>query len=231
MKIVKQSHEILSKEVEFDLALDRIEEAGRLCYKSKKSKTVEARNAFIEGMVKKGHHSVIEHFNFSVRFITNRGVTHELVRHRLSSYSQESTRWCNYTQDRFGEAEKGGELTYILPVWFYDIHEHSIATEKDTNLTRRYWNWRESLNQDEVAYFIDAALGAKPEEARGILPNDLKTEIDMTCNVREWRHVFKERLFNTHAHPQIRKLMYPLFLDIKAKLEPLFSDMILLEAP
>ena len=91
--------------------------------------------------------------------------------------------------------------------------------------------WIYLLRRVQEDYFKDVELGAPPEEARGILPNDLKTEIVMTCNVREWRHVFSERLLNTHAHPQIRKLMYPLFLELNEKLPALFGDMVLEEAP
>lgn len=224
MNIIKQNYTMVTTDEEFALALDRIEEAGRLCYKSKKSETIDTRNVFIEGMIKKGHHSVIEHFNISVQFVTNRAITHELVRHRLASYSQESTRWCNYSGDRFGK-----ELTFILPVWFYKFHDEvtvgELVSQFNANFKKRYWNWLDILEILEGEYFKDLELGAKPEEARGILPNDLKTEIIMTCNVREWRHVFSQRLFNFHAHPQIRSLMCPVFFQISKLLPPLFSDM------
>ncbi len=218
MNIIKQSYKMITTDEEFKLALDRIEEAGRLCYKSKKSQTTEIRNKFIENMIKKGHYSVIEHFNISVQFVTNRAITHELVRHRIASYSQESTRYCNYSGDRFGK-----ELTYILPVWFYNMEDNI------SNLGPRYENWLETLSKIEFDYFADLDLGAKPEEARGILPNDLKTEILITCNVREWRHIFELRLFNIHAHVQIRNLICPVFFQMSKLLPPLFSDMNLTE--
>lgn len=207
MKIVLPSHEILFMP-EAEEILKNLELAGRTCYKSEDKITVDSARGFIGRILKSGHHSVIEHANITVRFICDRGVTHELVRHRLASYSQESTRYANYSKDKFGR-----EITVIKPLfWAEDSPE--------------YKQWAEAMRQAESAYMQLIDLGARPEQARSVLPNSLKTEIVMTCNIREWRHVFALRC-HAAAHPQIRELLKPLLKDLYDRLPVLFEDLYL----
>ena len=158
------------------------------------------------GFVASGHHSVIEHANISVRFICDRGVTHELVRHRLAAFSQESTRYANYAKDKFGN-----EITVIKPL-FWD--------EQDQN----YQTWLQAMDMAEKAYMTLLENGAKAQEARSVLPNSLKTEIVMTANLREWRHVLNLRC-GRPSHPQIRQIMLPLLAEFNKLLPVLFNDL------
>ena len=191
-----------------DTILRNIEAAGRTCYKSEDKITASSAGNFVQRILKSGHHSVIEHINITVRFICDRGVTHELVRHRLASYSQESTRYANYSRDKFGK-----EITVIQPVFW----------EEDSP---EYAQWLEAARCAEKAYMKLIEMGARPEEARSVLPNSLKTEIVMTCNLREWRHVLDLRCSRS-AHPQIRELLFPLLEELHRQLPVIFGDIYL----
>ncbi len=165
-----------------------IELAGRTCYKSEDKITADSAEKFIGKIMKSGHHSVIEHASASIKFVCDRGVTHEMVRHRLAAYSQESTRYCNYGRNKFG-----GQIKVIRPPFKNSQSE---------------WHWNNACEKIEVAYMLLLELGESPQMARSILPNCLKTEIVMTCNFREWLHVFSLRSSkNKRAHPQIREIM------------------------
>lgn len=163
-------------------ALQIIEAAGRVCYKSENNISDSSAIPFISNIMKRGHTSVIEHASASFRIITDRGVTHEIVRHRIASFSQESTRYCNYTQDKFNN-----EISVIEPP----------ALTPDTRKA-----WYTACEVAEKEYFNMLNAGATPQIARSILPTCLKTEIIMTCNFREWVHFLKLRTDN-RAHPQI----------------------------
>ena len=169
--------------------LEIIERAGRTCYKSEGKSCEGSAPDFVRRILGRQHESVIEHVSASVRFVTDRGVTHEMVRHRIASYSQESTRYCNYSKDQFGE-----EITVILPVWFYDRKRQE-----------EYKTWEAAMMDAECGYLKLLAMGTTAQEARAVLPNSLKTEIVMTANLREWLHFFKLRTAPA-AHPQMRDL-------------------------
>ncbi len=204
MRIIKPSYEILSLPSRETLRI--LELAGRTCYKSENKMTSETAEPFIARIVSSGHESVIEHASATVRFVCDRGVTHEMVRHRLASYSQESTRYANYAKDRFGS-----EITVIRPCfWREGSPEYSA--------------WLSAMEAAERAYLGLIQAGAKPQEARSVLPNSLKTEIVMTANMREWRHVFRLRC-DTPAHPQIREVMLPLLGEFHERLPVLFADL------
>ncbi len=193
MKMIAPSHEILNMQ-DGESILKRIELAGRTCYKSEDRITPDSAKGFVKRILDSGHHSVIEHINITVRFICDRGVSHELVRHRLASYSQESTRYANYSKDNFGS-----EIIVIKPLfWSEDSPE--------------YREWLKAMETAEQAYMRLIELGVSPEQARSVLPNSLKTEIVMTCNIREWRHVFNLRCSRT-AHPQMREIILPLLKE------------------
>ena len=205
MKIIPPSHEILYIS-DGEEILKRIEMAGRTCYKSEDHITSDSAKGFVKRILDSGHHSVIEHVNITVRFVCDRGVTHELVRHRLASYSQESTRYANYSRDKFGN-----EITVIKPLFWDEGSEE-------------YLEWTKAMQQAESAYMRLIQLGATPEQARSVLPNSLKTEIVMTCNIREWRHVLNLRC-SPAAHPQMRELMLPLLKEFFNKIPVLFDDL------
>ncbi len=204
MKIISPSHEILFMP-DGDTILKNIEIAGRTCYKSEDKITSGSAAGFVKGIIKSGHHSVIEHMSITVRFICDRGVTHELVRHRLAAYSQESTRYANYSKDKFQN-----EITVIRPFFWKEDSEE-------------YKRWFLAMENAEKSYMKLMQLGAKAEQARSVLPNSLKTEIVMTANLREWRHVLNLRC-SRPAHPQIRELLLPLLDELNEKLPVIFGD-------
>ena len=205
MKIISPSHKILFME-NGNTILSRIEEAGRTCYKSEEKITPESSAGFVKQIIKSGHHSVIEHISVTVRFICDRGVSHELVRHRLASYSQESTRYANYSKDKFSN-----KITVIKPVfWSEDTEEYS--------------QWLKAMRSAENIYMELISAGARPEQARSVLPNSLKTEVVMTCNLREWIHVLNLRCSKA-AHPQIREIMLPLLAEFHEKIPVVFDGL------
>jgi thymidylate synthase (FAD) len=185
-----------------------IERAARTCYKTecKIGDDIAETRAFVRKIAQvKKHESVIEHANVTVRFICDRGVTHELVRHRLAAYSQESTRYCNYGKDQFDN-----EITVIRPpFWPSD--------------SPAYQAWERSCATAEREYLELLAQGRSPQEARSVLPNSLKTEIWMTANLREWKHVFRMRCASS-AHPQMRQLMVPLFVEFRSCMPEIYDD-------
>lgn len=206
MKIIDQSWEWVQKPV---LPLETIEKAGRTCYKSEDRITKDSSNQFAKMVLSRGHESVIEHVNASVKFITNRGVTHELVRHRLASFSQESTRYVKYD----------GDMEFIEPVWgnFSDDHLADVGLDSPENY------WVMSMEQAEGRYRILLDKGWRPEQAREVLPNSLKAEIITTANLREWRHIFKLRT-SKKSHPQIRALMISCLEGFKSEIPVIFDD-------
>ncbi len=182
-----------------------IEKAGRTCYKSEGSITEDSYKGFIQKIIKSGHESVLEHEKATCRIICDRGVSHEIVRHRIAAYSQESTRYCNYSGERFGN-----EITVIRPFFFtglqFDIWENACMTAE---------RW----------YLDLLKQGASPQEARSVLPNSLKTEIVVTYNLREWRHFFRLRAAKT-AHPQMQQIAIPLFKFMYSYLPDIFVDIL-----
>lgn len=214
MILVKPKHEILQIMGIDSSPLFLIEVAGRTCYKSEDKITPDSAEKFIKSIRDRGHHSVLEHSAMTVRFVCDRGVTHEIVRHRLAAYSQESTRYCNY---------KGG-VTFVIPPWIsieegeYPLHMADIGM-KDF-CTKR---WFIAMHDAENAYVALLGENWSPQQARSVLPNSLKTEIVMTANFREWRHVFSLRCSKA-AHPQMRELMIPLLIECQGLIPVIFDD-------
>ena len=242
MNIIRQSHV-----VEEDLSADgvknlmqRIEKAARTCYKSedKMDEAGESAARLIRSLIKNGHEAMLEHASLTVRFITDRGVSHELVRHRMAAFAQESTRWCNYSDGKFGV-----EITVIEPVEFEGLDEDkkdeayclfmfavcNDDADADLDLTEMggdyiaYANWKHSCAETENAYMQLLRLNFTPQMARSVLPNSLKTEVVVTANIREWRHILLLRTAKD-AHPQMRALMLGLLKELKEKLPVLFED-------
>lgn len=197
MKIIEPYVEILDVT---QRPLELIELCGRVCYKSEDKITPDSAQRFVRQIIKSGHESVLEHGKATIRVVCDRGVSHEIVRHRLASYSQESTRYCNYS----------GEMTFIKPMFFSD--------------TARYQAWLMAMRDAEERYKLLIDRGAKPEEARSVLPNSLKTEIVMTMNFREWRHFFKMRL-SKRAHPQMREVAALIYTELRRAVPVVFEGL------
>ena len=201
MRVIKPSIEILSKETYEDM-LEIIELAGRTCYKSEDNITDDSAERFIKSLMNKNHKSVLEHAKVTLRVICDRGVSHEIVRHRMASYSQESTRYCNYSKDKFGK-----EITVIKPCF---LEEN----------TEKYDLWLKTCENCEKSYFEMLEMGMTPQEARSILPNSLKTEIVMSMNISSWRNFFQLRTAKA-AHPQMREVADMIFDEFE-KRYPIF---------
>lgn len=189
--------------------LSDLERIGRVCYKSEDRITEDSSRKFISAIIKSGHESVIEHYSVSIRVICDRGVTHEIVRHRIASYSQESTRYCNYSKDKYDN-----QLTFIKPCFWKD---------NDTVDCEKYTLWENAMILAEADYLKLIELGASPQEARSILPNSLKSEIVMTMNLREWRHFIKLRA-SSKAHPQMQEIALMIYQSFMDKIPSVFED-------
>ena len=230
MILVKPSFEIIDIYREHQ-AVQLIEMAGRTCYKSEEAITMDSAEKFVKARLG-GHESVIEHSAATVKFIVDRGVTHELVRHRLCSFSQESTRYCNY---------KGG-VTFVIPPW-YDLQPGEWVRHRDyitlstytnndfSNMRKSYGTntlqrWLKGRIYNELEYQEEIEEGKTPQQARSVLPNSLKTEIVVTANFREWRHIFTLRCAKT-AHPQMREIMIPTLQEFQRRIPVVFDDDVL----
>lgn len=204
MKIIKADVEFITP-IDGGVILKRLEECGRVCYKSEDRITDGSAEKFVAGIIKRGHEAVLEHCSFTVKFICDRGVSHEIVRHRLASYCQESTRYCNYSKDGFGN-----EITVIQPGAL-------------TPHTKAFDAWLVACGTAEQSYFKMLDLGCSPQEARSVLPNSLKTEVVMTANIREWRHFLRLRCAPA-AHPQMREVAMILLDKVHAMIPVCFDD-------
>ncbi len=220
MKLIKPSYEILS-EINSENILKNIEIAGRTCYKSEDKITEDSAKKFVKMILGRGHESVIEHEKLTIKFICDRGVSHELVRHRIASFSQESTRYCNYSKDKFEN-----QLTFIIPnfdtKFITGEYKSLIVRDLDNNYTPEDF-WFNHMIWSEKTYNYQIKHGWTPQQARSVLPNSLKTEIVITANLREWREIFRQRTSKV-AHPQMRELMCPLLNELKEKLPVIFDD-------
>lgn len=198
------------KDFDGQKVLQKIEAAARTCYNSEGKIQEGSAAKLVAGLIKSGHEAMLEHASVTVKFVVDRGISHELVRHRLASFAQESTRYCNYSKDDFGS-----EITFIIP----DYLEYKSEG----------WNiWKESMKQAEDAYFKMLDFGLSPQQARAVLPNSLKTEVVMTANLREWRHFFKLRALGTTGkpHPQMLEVAVPLLEDMKNLIPVVFDDLV-----
>jgi thymidylate synthase (FAD) len=220
VKYIEPSVEILSnfdgKEV-----LKLIERAGRTCYKSEDLITDDSAGAFVKMLIGRDHMAMIEHFNITVKFIVNRGFTHEAVRHRLASFAQESTRYVNYSKDK-----SDNQITVIdqREIMREEMRLNYKRTNFDVDFACALVSWREHMERCENEYIYLIKCGFTPEMARGVLPIDLKAEIVMTANLREWRHIFDLRCAN-YAHPFMRFMMRKTLKMFHEKLPIVFDDL------
>ena len=185
--------------------LKRIERACRTCYRSEDKVTEDSYKNLIKNCISRGHESVLEHEKVSIRMICDIGAYKDLTRHRIASFSIESTRYCNYGKDKFDN-----EIKFMKPV---NIDEG----------TEVYDLFVEGLEGIEKNYLKMAELDAKPDQLRMLLPHSTASEVNMTCNLREWKHVFSLRC-SKHAHPSIRQVLIPLLLKFKEDMPELFNS-------
>ncbi len=220
MKVLKAGYEILTPISEGGIKeLQQIERIARVCYKSEDKITEDGESAkkMVKNLIDRGHEAMLEHSQLSVLFTVDRGVTHELVRHRIASFAQESTRYCNYSKDKFDN-----EISFI------DIKNGMYLDATCDNLNPKafsdiYSIWVEALEFAERQYLKLIELGAPAQIARSVLPNSTKSNITLTANYREWRNFFKLRA-EAHAHPQMREVTYPLLLELKRNIPVIFDD-------
>ena len=214
MITIQPEIEILSTESYEDM-LRRIEKIGRVCYKSEERIGEGTAEKFIAGIIKRGHESVIEHGSITVKVTCDRGVTHEIVRHRLASYAQESTRYCNYAKEKFGN-----QITYIDPVPGFTIENRAYSVEQMEAIMAE---WIAACEDAERHYLRLIELGCSPQMARGVLNNATKTEIVVTMNMREWRHFIGLRT-SAAAHPQMREIAQEVLRIFREKLPVIVAD-------
>lgn len=214
MRLIKPSIEFMNMT---ENPLKAIELAGRTCYKSEEKIKADSAKTFVKMLLSRGHEAMIEHASMSYRIVCDRGVTHEIVRHRMFSFAQESTRYCNY---------KGG-VEFIIPSWFDDdkgqlagefVSQEQCPFEAET--AEHAW-WISMLNA-ETTYQFMLNKGWKPQHGRSVLPNSLKTEIVVTGNLREWRHFFKLRCAKA-SHPQMREVALMLLDDVQKRIDVVFD--------
>lgn len=215
MQIIKAGYEIVDSLNGAEI-LKKIEKVARVCYKSEDMIGEGTAEKMVRALIKRNHLAMLEHFSFSVKFIVDRGVSHEIVRHRVASFAQESTRYCNY-------GTKGGEITVIEP--FY-LMADSVNVSTD-NWSERYGAWVSACEEAEKSYLRMITDGASPQEARAVLPTSLKTEVVMTANLREWRHFFSLRACGSTGkpHPQMLEVAVPLLKELKELIPVVFDDM------
>lgn len=203
MKIIEPYFEILQMADAEDI-YRHLELAARNCYKSEEQISDGTAEEFLQRILKSGHESVIEHISITVRIVCDRGILAELTRHRLASFSVESTRYANYSKDKFGS-----EITVIKPFFWQED-------------SPQYREWETAMAACEQSYMRLIQSGSKAQEARSVLPNSLKTDIIITANIREWLHIFNLRCSKA-SHPQMRQIMLPLLAEFNRRVPILFG--------
>lgn len=220
MNVMKANYEILTPISKGGIdELKYIEKIGRVCYKSEGKITEggESAKKFVKMLIERGHEAMIEHLSLSVKFKVDRGVSHELVRHRIASFAQESTRYVNYSLDKFGNEINVIDINNGI---YLDQKMKNIDVNAITNIVNE---WLLAMEDAEKHYMKMIQLGATPQIARSVLPNSTKTEITITANYREWRNFFKLRVPST-AHPQMREVTIPLLRELKTLIPVIFDD-------
>lgn len=207
MRVINAGYEIIS-DLNGAEIFKHIERCARVCYKSEDRITDDSAEKMVAALIRSGHEAMLEHYSFTVKFICDRGIANELVRHRIASFAQESSRYCCYAKDKFGK-----ELTFINPCFW----------EPDSD---NYARWFHEMDEAEKTYLAMIEDGATPEQARDILPMSIKTEIVMTANLREWRHFLKLRAEGTTGkpHPQMLEITIPFLKELKQKIPVVFDD-------
>ena len=206
MKLVKPKVEVLDK-LNGTQILKRIEKIARTCYKSedKISEDDSSARKLVTNLINSKHEAMLEFVDITVKFTCSRSIAQEITRHRLASFAMESQRYCAYNKDKFGN-----EVTFVLPSWVNDNESTELFIQ--------------TLKNTELTYFELLNKGLKAQEAREILPNATKTELNMKANLREWRHFFNLRCSQA-AHPDIRVLALDLLKQFHERIPIIFDDL------
>ncbi len=183
----------------------RLERAMRNCYQTQGTITNDSYKRLLAMAINKGHESILEHEKISTLLNCSIGCYKDLTRHRHASFSIESTRYCNYNKDRFGN-----EITFINPC---NIEEG----------TQAYDNWKKLMEASELVYMKMIKDGCTPDQCREVLPHSTAAQVYMTANIREWRHIFELRA-QKEAHPEVQQVMIPLLLKFQKDMPTLFGD-------
>ena len=203
MKVIKPYIEV--EKIDGIDIMKKIEKACRTCYRSEGNITEDSYKKLLTNCITRGHESVLEHEKVTVRMCTDIGVYKDLTRHRIASFSIESTRYCNYGKDKFEN-----EIKFIKP----------CNIEENTEL---YSEWIDACKTIEEKYLNMAKIGATPDQMRMILPHSTAAELVMTANIREWKHILTLRTTN-HVHPSVRQVMIPLLLHFKREMPEIFGE-------
>ncbi|MDF2615465.1 MAG: thymidylate synthase, flavin-dependent [Sedimentibacter sp.] len=230
MRVIKPSFEI-KRNLSGEEILKNIERAGRICYKSEDLITSDSAKKFVKGLLNRGHEAMIEHAFATVIIVCDRGVSHEIVRHRVASYAQESTRYCNYGKEKHDQELKfidiGPVIDSKIGTTVKDSNGENVLVTGDLAAS---WiiSWLDSIADSEIAYMNMVNSGCPAELARSVLPNSIKTEIVVTMNLREWRHFFKLRAIGTTGkpHPQMVEIAKPLLREMAEYIPVVFDDLI-----
>lgn len=202
MKIIKPWVEV--EKIDGVKVMKNLERAAKHCYRTEGNIKEDSYDHFLRNCINRGHESVLEHEKVTVRICCDVGAYKDITRHRIASFSIESTRYCNYSKDKFGN-----EISFIEP-----------CNIDDENL---YEDWKNCMEEIEKCYQKMASEGALPDQLRLILPHSTAAELTMTANIREWRHIFALRA-DKHAHPSIQQFMIPLLLYFKQQMPALFDE-------
>lgn len=201
VSFIPQSFKILGIFPENNL-LEFIENIARVSHMSHNKTEPGSAKKLLSIIIKNNHNTILEFGEMIVEFLTDRGNTHELVRHRIASFNQTSTRFVDY---------KKKQLDFIKPVWLKDMSNESINV------------YIEACQQSQDSYLKLLGLGWKPQQARCVLNHSIASNIVIKANLREWKHIFKLRTA-PDAHPQIKSLMTELLIETKKKIPLIFDD-------
>lgn len=220
MKLIKPFVEF-PQEIDGDSILKILERVARTCYKSedKITENTDSAKKLLKVLLTKQHASILEFIDIQVKFTCSRACANEIVRHRLGSYAQESTRYCNYTKDKFDN-----QLTFIIPKWSTLLQGEYTVDDVLENAEPRNCIFLENCKNAELAYNRLVKVGCIAEEARDVLPLCLKTEINVKYNLREWRHFFELRCSNA-THPEIRMLAKEVLKKFHDEIPLIFDDL------
>ena len=202
MKIVEPWVEV--EKIDGTKIMKRIERACRTCYRSEGKITEDSYKNLIKNCITRGHESVLEHEKITVRIYSDIGSYKDLTRHRFASFSVESTRYCSYDKDKYGN-----EIKFINPVYIEDKKVYEL--------------WKKTMQEIEKNYIEMKKLGATTDMCREVLPHSTAAEYTMTANIREWKHIFSLRA-NNHVHPSIRQIMIPLLKYFQKEMPEIFGD-------
>lgn len=220
MKVLKAQAYVLTK-ISQDQVMGHLESAGRICYKSEDNIKPGSAAVLVRNLITQGHESVLEHIKVSALVICDRSISHQIVRHRLASYSQESQRYCNYSKEKFD-----GHVRFIIPTWLENeenLIKDMLVFGYSKQISSQASRWVKSMLSAERNYQDLLSQGWLPEQARVVLPNSTKTELIMSMNLREWRHFLKLRTSKS-SDPQIRNLALKLLEDFNSYLPVIFED-------